>query len=348
MLPCFPELNCSRRTVTALHLVGMNPSSRHFRLVFLLQLLLAACFVESRKFTAPGKQVLPLQWRFFTSNLPWDWRGLWIRYYANGSIHTETNSTRKFEIPPGESKTDPQSFIQTNTYSNPNWHTNGETVRQFFGKNGNPPIYAQRILPNGTRVPPLGPGILFFMNRDDYLFVPTVYTEISQLFIFEKFLTHPRDRTIRFSIGPVYRNLQLSYISFAREVDGVRFYPTKFWSNSRTARPRRQLPVVQEPRFWQVSSKCISKDYVLRTTGPRRVTTGWTVHLQPRERMSILELPDNVTLYYPTNLADYNRRTLSFMILWNIDKRTALKSVVSLDLEGNFSETCTSTYMKMN
>ncbi len=201
--------------------------------------------MESRKFTSPGEQVYPLQWRFFTSNLPWDWRGLWIRYYANGTIRTDTNSTRKIEIAPGENKTDPLIVLQTNTYTNPNWNADGETVKQWLAKNGNPPTFVQRILPNGTLLPGLGPGVLFFMNGEDYLFVPTVYIGISQTFIFEKFMTHPRDPTIRFALSPIYSNLQFLYVGFAREVDGVRFYPTKFWSNRRTARPRRQLPFIQ-------------------------------------------------------------------------------------------------------
>ncbi len=78
------------------------------------------------------------------------------------------------------------------------------------------------------------------------------------------------------------------------------------------------------------------------------VTTGWTLLSQPKKLTSILEIPDIITQYSPPNVMDYNRRKLSLLILRNTDGRTALESAVSLDLMGNFSETCTSTYTKMN
>ncbi len=95
-------------------------------------------------------------------------------------------------------------------------------------------------------------------------------------------------------------------------------------------------------------ARCIFLNYALRSTGLYSVTTGWTLLSEPKKLMSILEIPDIITLYSPTNLMDYNRRELSLLILRNTERRTALESAVSLDLMGNFSKTGTSIYMKMN
>ncbi len=271
--------------------------------VFFVHILFAACLVESKQFLSPGKDVYPLQWRFFTKRMPQDFRGWWIWFFPSGAVRIASLSTRKFDVPLGENKMDPQTILQTNTYENGTWNPGNETFQRYLYKNGNPPTYAQRILPNGT----LGsafPALVYVQEDVYWVLAPIRGMAGNPRFGFEMFLGHPREPDIRFSIVPIYVNYRFAYVVLIREVDGAPVYPTKFWTNSRKASPRQELPLMTQRRFWRGSTKCIFKNYILRTTGVFKVTDGWNLPSQPKERMSILEFPDNLTFYYPKTIAD--------------------------------------------
>lgn len=151
---------------------------------------------------------------------------------------------------------------------------------------------------------------------------------------------------MRFGLVVVYLLGDFAYVTYIREVDGVKYYPGRFWTLRMRVRTLDDLPTLPEHRSWKKTSTCVRPDDSICGEDIGAVTSMLDLPSQPPESMMNLALPDGVIVTVPKKLREFNRRSLMMMALRDVDRQTKKRSVIEFDRHGQFTKECTTTLMK--
>lgn len=284
-------------------------------------------------------------WQNFLDTYLHDWRGYWIRTDMSGRLYALSNSTRSWKIAMNETDRPPQNILQTNTYTNPRWHSNGDTTRRWWITNTTQPQSAVRIFDNGRVIPALGNNLYVRSNGDTVSMFNTPLT--GRIFSFEQWLVHPHSSDFRFSVTPVYVHGRFVMVSFVREQADALFYGSRFWTVRTSSRRLSDVPFLIERRFWVASDWCVNSNYDVTTRPEHPVSAGFELPSQPKDRMFVLQLPDFVFLFAPIDVLDFEKRNIQMMLLWVIEKKLIKRAVLDFDRSGFLTKVCISTYRKI-
>eukprot|EP00190_Bangiopsis_sp_CCMP1999_P007100 CAMPEP_0198723882 /NCGR_PEP_ID=MMETSP1475-20131203/1391_1 /TAXON_ID= ORGANISM="Unidentified sp., Strain CCMP1999" /NCGR_SAMPLE_ID=MMETSP1475 /ASSEMBLY_ACC=CAM_ASM_001111 /LENGTH=333 /DNA_ID=CAMNT_0044485203 /DNA_START=335 /DNA_END=1336 /DNA_ORIENTATION=+ len=263
------------------------------------------------------------RWSNFIENHVRAWRGIWTRFYPSGRVRAETRSERRFELGFPERGTD---FVnQTNTYENPDWTSNGETVRRWYYRDGDPPIWVSTSpLTEESVAPPVAWRLIFLPEGDGlWRFTNIVKNET---FFYEVFLIHPADPSIRLSIASVYSAGEFQYTAYAREKADVNNVTAGgFWTTDNTAVKLRD-PVCITGCYRGFVQTVRGEGYrVTRRDGV--LAAGFTVAPSSNGYVT-LKLPDDVYITVPKEIGKAaQRRRTTFDIVWLVGRYVVTNSM---------------------
>lgn len=177
-----------------------------------LVLVLLAVFAATAAIAQSSRPggVTNSQWAAYTGDLPRTWHGLFSRYGSNAELVVETRASSMYVV-----ADQGREVRRKNVYSN----------REFFNITESVLVQRQENLAARTQPVILKDGNSFFNVRGPD----------AAKFLFFMVIMHPTDRSVRYSLVPVFVQGKFNRITLLRDVDVLRSRAGHFWKFGRRA-----------------------------------------------------------------------------------------------------------------
>lgn len=269
------------------------------------------------------------------------WNGFWTRYSANGSVELISKVQRNF------TQLSEDRWLHTNTYENPNWRPDGETVAKFIYLNTKPlPTYALRLYPNGTVGPETFSSayIAFYPRQWGLTSSRTIAGGGS--FFFEIYVPNPIDSLTRVTIACVYVGGTFQFMTAVREVSAPATYPARGFTLETDALVITGESGIKLPGLWARVKDCIMPP--LKYTKRVGFVQNGTIPFPVAPHRVSLQLPNSISVSYPRTLSAFRNDAFTvFYSVWKVNNRTVVVNQMGVGKDRSLARNCVTTYYRI-